>query len=306
MTQKFEDAFHDLCQMLAEKPSAQVATLGQPDQVRELPTHNAVWFKPARATFSWENGVVSSVSAPTDSARVGARPQVAPEDYDYRGVRLGMTKEQVRATWGDPTDEGRYVWTYEHKLQYITHDTGTYKADLGLGFDDEGSVICFTATLDGAPDTEFRRLMQRGHYCLSVQEFDEALRCASEAARLLDGGGGGVYIDESLVSPASIRDRAEAGIAAHASRPPMGGKSGGCFVATAAFGGSDASVLMLRTYRDRMLRQSSGGRVFIRLYERLSPPMAGLIATSARRRRVTRSLLAPCVRFAMWRLRRRP
>lgn len=54
-----------------------------------------------------------------------------------------------------------------------------------------------------------------------------------------------------------------------------------CFIATAAFGGADEpEVKTLRRFRGRVLRRSTGGRAFIRAYETVSPPLAGLVERS--------------------------
>jgi hypothetical protein len=77
---------------------------------------------------------------------------------------------------------------------------------------------------------------------------------------------------------------------------------GACFVATAAFGETDTSVVILRAYRDRVLDKSAFGRQFVWVYYRVSPPMARFIALSELRRRVTRALLRPLVQVCRDRL----
>lgn len=68
-----------------------------------------------------------------------------------------------------------------------------------------------------------------------------------------------------------------------------------CFIATAAFDGyEDPTVTALRRYRDRVLRRSALGRRFVRLYYRLSPPLATLIARAPA---PTRALLRQLLRL---------
>jgi hypothetical protein len=69
-------------------------------------------------------------------------------------------------------------------------------------------------------------------------------------------------------------------------------KSRACFIATAAYGRPDApEVLALRRFRDRRLLTNAPGTVFVRLYYRLSPPIARLIARKPRLRAAVRKTL---------------
>jgi len=57
--------------------------------------------------------------------------------------------------------------------------------------------------------------------------------------------------------------------------PASDGGGGGCFIATAAFGSSlDSRVVILRTFRDQFLLQSAPGRFFVRFYYSYSPAAA--------------------------------
>lgn len=70
-----------------------------------------------------------------------------------------------------------------------------------------------------------------------------------------------------------------------------------CFVATAACGGGEqAEVMALRRYRNRVLKRSAPGRVLIRAYERISPPVAWAVGHHEG--------LAACVRWLVVRLAR--
>lgn len=78
-----------------------------------------------------------------------------------------------------------------------------------------------------------------------------------------------------------------------------GGGGGGCFIATAAYGSAlHPRVAVLRQLRDRYLLTHAPGRVLVRAYYRLSPPLAAWIARDERARAVTRALLYPLVWLA--------
>jgi uncharacterized protein YjbI with pentapeptide repeats len=75
---------------------------------------------------------------------------------------------------------------------------------------------------------------------------------------------------------------------------PLEPKRGGCFIATAAYGSAMApQVQVLRNFREERLRPRKSGRIFIRAYERLSPPLADFIRQRPLLRKLVRGLLAP-------------
>ncbi len=75
-------------------------------------------------------------------------------------------------------------------------------------------------------------------------------------------------------------------------------RGGGCFIATATFGTPMAyEVNILRKFRDVFLLQNRTGEMFVRLYYKLSPPIAHTIEKSEMLRRVVRILLTPIVKL---------
>ncbi|MCE5320664.1 MAG: hypothetical protein LLF93_06140 [Bacteroidales bacterium] len=69
-----------------------------------------------------------------------------------------------------------------------------------------------------------------------------------------------------------------------------------CFIATAAFGNQDImEVILLREFRDNVLRHFFIGRIFISVYNILSPPIAMVIRKSNWLRKITRMLLRKAV-----------
>ena len=75
--------------------------------------------------------------------------------------------------------------------------------------------------------------------------------------------------------------------------------SGGCFIATAAFGSyQQASVQRLRLFRDQALLPYGWGQWLVDSYYHLSPPLAGWIATNDSARAVVRVMLLPLIGLA--------
>ncbi len=73
----------------------------------------------------------------------------------------------------------------------------------------------------------------------------------------------------------------------------------GCFIATSACGIDSEEVIILRHFRDTLLLNSVLGRLFVRIYYRLSPPIASLIADSPKAKCVVRNVLVrPWARLA--------
>jgi hypothetical protein len=72
--------------------------------------------------------------------------------------------------------------------------------------------------------------------------------------------------------------------------------SGKCFIATAAFGSSLADeVVTLRDFRDTVLAENGLGRTIVKLYYKLSPPMAKYIAGNEPLKVTARVVLTPLV-----------
>jgi subtilisin family serine protease len=78
-----------------------------------------------------------------------------------------------------------------------------------------------------------------------------------------------------------------------------GGGGGGCFIATAAWGSEmHPRVAALRRFRDRYLMSNLPGRLFVKSYYRVSPPLADFIARHELLRKMVRWGLSPLVAVA--------
>lgn len=125
--------------------------------------------------------------------------------------------------------------------------------------------------------------------------FTDRLTAASEAVyyRLVARTAAG----SSEPSRVGSMDLAQAALAQVGGSAVAGGTStGGCFVATAAYGSYlEPRVQVLRDFRDEVLAPNPAGRAFIGLYERFSPPLAGWIAGRPSARAAARLALTPVV-----------
>ena len=78
-----------------------------------------------------------------------------------------------------------------------------------------------------------------------------------------------------------------------------GASGGGCFIATAAYGSSmDSHVMVLQEFRDRFLLTNQVGEEFVKLYYAFSPPLADFIAKNETLRKVVRYSLLPVIALA--------
>lgn len=75
-------------------------------------------------------------------------------------------------------------------------------------------------------------------------------------------------------------------------------KTEGCFIATACYGDYNAKeVVVLRHYRDNVLRQTKAGRLIVQLYYQLSPGLARFIQDKALVKKTIRQyILQPLVK----------
>lgn len=75
-----------------------------------------------------------------------------------------------------------------------------------------------------------------------------------------------------------------------------------CYVATAAHGEGSDELMLLRRYRDEVLRPTAPGRAFIRVYYVLGRYPAWLVRRSPAFKRATRRGLRPVVKHAVQRV----
>lgn len=75
-----------------------------------------------------------------------------------------------------------------------------------------------------------------------------------------------------------------------------------CFIATAGYGEATGEVGILCEFRDQCLKTNPLGRMFVKAYYMVSPPIADFIAESEPLKAATRVALKPLVAFAVYAL----
>lgn len=75
-----------------------------------------------------------------------------------------------------------------------------------------------------------------------------------------------------------------------------------CFIATAGFGEATGEVGLLCDFRDQCLKTNPLGRMFVKAYYAVSPPIADFIAESEPLKAITRTALKPLVAIAVYAL----
>ncbi len=75
-----------------------------------------------------------------------------------------------------------------------------------------------------------------------------------------------------------------------------------CFIATAGYGEATGEVGILCDFRDQCLKTNPLGRMFVKAYYTISPPIAEFISDSEPLKAITRVALKPLVAFAVYAL----
>lgn len=70
-----------------------------------------------------------------------------------------------------------------------------------------------------------------------------------------------------------------------------------CFIATSVYGENAYETLLLRKFRDKKLKNSLIGTIFIDVYYTISPPIAKFISKNKALKKTTRLILKPIIAF---------
>ena len=137
------------------------------------------------------------------------------------------------------------------------------------------------------------------HSCCGADDFGEAIAVSGNSVWVV----GSARSDDFPTTPGTVRPTAPFpsmwAFVARLDEPtdPVnsdGSSSERCLIATAAFGSAHVwEVATFRRFRDRALLPHAPGRLFVRTYYRLSPPLARAVASHPPLAAVVRALLTP-------------
>jgi len=97
---------------------------------------------------------------------------------------------------------------------------------------------------------------------------------------------------EAAITTITMHDNYEITANFEENSPSVPPPTGGCFIATAAYGTPSAEQIdVLREFRDIVLLESTAGSQFVALYYQLSPPVADFISESSFLRTLVKELL---------------
>lgn len=370
----FEKEFYSLCQLLGENSTVLIESFGQYDDIDENERRTFVCYKNNYSFFGIINNQIDSIQIPVIDG-FGHKFETTDEYYTFDGLRLGMTKDEVIAIWGEPSNKGSFRWTYESRN--LKMDNGArvrFSIDFDEKSEDEYFLSSFSANLIemrtfadqflmvcnsigcnetsiinslGSPDETTTDKDDNTKY-LFFNNVDAIVRIPLNLgyadyvispiqltnSRIMSGyynlhgiklGDNRNYVLQIWGNPTEHGDRVwvygdRTGTTSNGKRfethlsfngdnledfegmmitsNTQSSKSkSGCFVATACYGDYNANeVLILRAYRDNVLMNSFIGRVFVKFYYFISPPLANFIAKSSTLKSLVRiGFLSPII-----------
>ncbi len=105
----FREALLALSDVLGATPKELTSRVGPPDDVSEDEHRAFLWYQNANAAFRVKAGKVDHLAIPI--ANAAGDPYTGPGEYfEFEGVRLGMSKDEVLAAWGAPQGQSNRAW----------------------------------------------------------------------------------------------------------------------------------------------------------------------------------------------------
>lgn len=209
-------------------------------------------------------------------------------------IRINKAAQNPKVSAADIRGWEREALRLNAQLNDLAEQYGYPSLEIGRA-QSEGTVL-FSALL--------ALLMRASAGALTRQEAERRitdlrqlyLKCVRLAPEV-DGLNSMFLIDfeDRLKKLAGIERNLDNVFAGNLGRPP---KAGGCYVATAVYGSYDAPpVLVLRRFRDERLERSRRGRALVRVYYKVSPPLATRLRSATTMNRAVRAVLDRVVRY---------
>lgn len=111
----FKEQLFSLCELLGESRSTLTSRLGTSNDISEDENRAFICYPDSHSVFRVMNKRVDRFSIPTADA-YGHDYTGPKEYYSLDGITLGMSIEEVKTHWGEPTTQGESFLNYENKL----------------------------------------------------------------------------------------------------------------------------------------------------------------------------------------------
>lgn len=129
----FSEQFFSLCESLGSPNASLQDRLGKYDDVLSDEHRAFVWYRDSFASFRIKDGRVDHLAVPVADA-YGHRYFGPKDHYQLEGVRLGMSKGDVRRIWGRPIGMSNRGWACK-TVKLANGRQIVY----GVGFDEDES-----------------------------------------------------------------------------------------------------------------------------------------------------------------------
>jgi N-acetylneuraminic acid mutarotase len=204
----------------------------------------------------------------------------------YIGMGLDITLTLLNDFWEyEPTDTtpDQFTFTDQPGVALSTTITSNTITVSGINVAAPISITGGTYSINPGSYTSASGTVNNGNN-ITVQLTSSGSYSTKTSATLTIGGVSATFNVTTQAAPASA----------------SGGKGGGCFIATAAFGSPMAGqVEILRQFRDRYLLTNDFGRKFVAWYYRNSPVAASYIKDKPLVKAAVRVALYPLIGFSL-------